>query len=829
MTRSNQCPKCNSDLSPGAAPEGLCPRCLFSAAATSLFDEKGDAAVLAELVGQTIDEKYRIERVLGRGGMGAVYLATHLGTERPVALKVLAPHVMDDQEFVERFRREARAAGRLRHPNIVNVTDFGFAEVDDHRVAYLVMEYLDGMSLADFIMKKRERPLPWIGDVVEQVALAVDEAHRHGVIHRDLKPGNIWLVPDGRGGHLVKVLDFGLAKLREVAEPALAANHPVAMDKGANAGFIPRELRPFAWHSAARITRAEDRHVTDANGARVDDDSLTRVGALLGTPSYMSPEQCRGEALDGRSDVYSLGVIAYEMLTGHVPFTGDVESVVSQHIEREPTPPSRVREKLPKSVDLVVLPSLSKSPDDRPESAGSFARALKGLLKTNAEKPQHVLAQALSLYGRAPTYFALTSVLTGVIPFVLFVAFGAYVYERSIPAVGLPALVLLMVGGWFLSGYLTSALVVPRVASLLIGDESSARVPEFGTIVRRSGVSFLALFASLSTSELIGVPVSFWMSLNIFGWSAPETTLLFLLAFWYMFETTLRHAVLTSSVALLEDRRLSECRPRLRALGSRMVPVTGIREIAGEPILLFLVVGAIASVLSVSRAFSFEEFRPALEDRLVALIAIGCVSALLLNPVLAICSALRYVKARQLGGEQLDDLTQSNDDSWLDPYRWMNSAYDRPRVVGRPAPMLIVFLCLVFGLVAMLDVWLLRESDTSFIGVAISVAVVLITIRFFYHRARIEMTEEFVGRPAFVPGWRTLRWEQIHLAWTDARALRFVDTGGTKFEIQLEDFTNADEMKGYAAYQLTKRGSALAGYDDQPDRYPTRELPLPRR
>src|SRR6185369_6332786 len=167
----------------------------------------------ANLIGQTIDGKYKIERQLGKGGMGTVYLATHIGTERPVAVKVIVPQFMERAEFVERFRREARAAGRLRHPNVVDVTDFGISEMSGGRVAYLVMEYLDGCTLGEILDEEKKLPLTWSLDILEQVCSAVHAAHEQGIIHRDLKPDNIWLEPNQRGGYTVKVLDFGIAKL----------------------------------------------------------------------------------------------------------------------------------------------------------------------------------------------------------------------------------------------------------------------------------------------------------------------------------------------------------------------------------------------------------------------------------------------------------------------------------------------------------------------------------------------------------------------------------------------------------------------------------------
>src|SRR2546430_1300012 len=143
-------------------------------------------SALIQLIGQVLDEKYQIEKQLGQGGMGAVYLATHLGTGRPVALKVITPQFMANEEFVERFKREAKATGLLRHPNVVNVTDFGFTNFGGARIAYLVMEYLDGCTLGDLLKKRGRLQLRFVIDIVEQICLAIDEAHKQGIIHRDL-------------------------------------------------------------------------------------------------------------------------------------------------------------------------------------------------------------------------------------------------------------------------------------------------------------------------------------------------------------------------------------------------------------------------------------------------------------------------------------------------------------------------------------------------------------------------------------------------------------------------------------------------------------------
>jgi len=165
------------------------------------------------MLGEILDGKYRIDQQLGAGGMGNVYLATHLGTTRVVAVKVIAPKWAKEPQFLARFQREAQACGKLRHPNIVNVTDFGIARASGGDMPYLVMEYLDGLTLSEFQKANPKIPLLTVADLLDQIGLALAEAHRYGIVHRDLKPDNIWMEPNGRGGCTVKVLDFGVAKV----------------------------------------------------------------------------------------------------------------------------------------------------------------------------------------------------------------------------------------------------------------------------------------------------------------------------------------------------------------------------------------------------------------------------------------------------------------------------------------------------------------------------------------------------------------------------------------------------------------------------------------
>jgi serine/threonine protein kinase len=441
-------------------------------------------ARLTELPGRTLDGKYHLDKLLGQGGMGAVYLATHLGTKRPVALKVIAPQFMANEEFVERFRREAEAAGRLRHPNVVNVTDFGFTSSGVMNLAYLVMEYLDGRSLGDMLKERGRLPLGFVIDVVEQICLAVNMAHEQGIIHRDLKPDNIWLEPDQRGGYNVKVLDFGLAKLHDSAPADVGGDlAPTLPDQStqlskrpdtikAGARTSPQhqdvtqleaatELQAATQHQAT-VTGEEQTQILDRQTSQDSIDfeaatqmqplinrheaktglmsgrstserstpsgidlsaasasNLTRVGAVMGTPLYMSPEQCRGETLDPKSDIYSLGIIIYQMLAGAPPFTGDMNELISRHTDERPAPLAEKRADIPRSVAELVMTALAKNPAERPGNASVFARALRAAAETDVQ----ILQEARSyFYNHIPGFLFLSLIiyLPFAIPTVMF-------------------------------------------------------------------------------------------------------------------------------------------------------------------------------------------------------------------------------------------------------------------------------------------------------------------------------------------------------------------------------------------------------------------------
>jgi eukaryotic-like serine/threonine-protein kinase len=271
-------------------------------------------AVSDSLIDTLFDGRYRIQRKLGAGGMADVYLAEDQELGRRVAIKILNGRHANDDQFIERFRREAKNAAALNHPNIVSIYDRGEAE-DTY---YIAMEFLDGRTLKELIVGRGAAPINVAVEYARQILSALRFAHRHGIVHRDIKPHNVMVDAEGR----VKVTDFGIA--------------------------------------------------------RAGTSQMTETGSIVGTAQYLSPEQARGGEIDPRSDLYSLGVVLYELLTGKTPFDGETPvEIAMKHLSNAPQPPSKLRQDIPPELDMVVLRALAKNPDDRYQSADEMEADLE--------------------------------------------------------------------------------------------------------------------------------------------------------------------------------------------------------------------------------------------------------------------------------------------------------------------------------------------------------------------------------------------------------------------------------------------------------------------
>lgn len=669
-------------------------------------------------IGQVLDEKYCLERSLGRGGMGAVYLASHMGTERYVALKLITPQFMRNEEFVARFKREARAAGRLRHPNVVDVTDFGFADVGAETVAYLVMEYLDGCTLGDVLLEEKRLPLEWVVDILEQVCSAVHEAHQQGIVHRDLKPENIWLEPNRLGSYRVKVLDFGIAKLAEAdvdgnspaVPPAQLKTRPAQTALGV-AGTSIRAARPTAppevdpqgqalevttlLYSAstqeespaehdAPATIAAARHVEEEDNTQlfgqsphsaeatatalaqaptqaVDDNDrtlmlgrttqqalndqqtrlragttrrtdLTRVGAIMGTPLYMSPEQCAGNILDARSDIYSLGVIAYQMLAGEPPFAGATGNVMQEHIKAAPPPLRERNKKIPKRAAQVVMTALSKKPEDRPQTAAAFASSLRG----QAEGIGALYRRAFSLYSEYFPKFLRMSLIAHIPVFISTVLLiGLELAEMRLPKgmtgskvlliCALVLAVLLQIVAYFLAAAAISGMTTVIVTQLSVAPLRPVELRSAFAVLRKRWKPFLKTAIGVTLRILFG-----FILLVI-----PGVII------------TMRYA-LYGPVVLMEGLEKKAARRRARELASRswrtIIIVSLLQFLI--PIVVSFFVGRIRIVTGGHEARSISN---QIYQQLLSLVNIFIV------PLMSIVPALLYLKMRQLGGETLVD------------------------------------------------------------------------------------------------------------------------------------------------------------------------------
>jgi serine/threonine protein kinase len=319
------------------------------APAPSALGRSGPIAIsLDRLVGRTLNNRYLVKRKIGEGGFGAVFEGMQVATERPVALKVLHPQSLQDPTVVARFRREAESCSKLRNPHTVIIYDFDQTE---DGVLYLAMELVRGQSLQDIQRASGVIPVERCLHILGQVADALGEAHSKGIVHRDMKPENI-MVEEREGEDFVKVLDFGIAKIKS------------------------------------------------GDGGK-DAPALTAIGQTVGTLEFMSPEQLRGKPLDGRSDIYALGMVAYEMLTGELPFkkSKSTTEIIQFHLQAPPPPPSSLKPELdlPAAVDELVQKMCAKSRDDRHLSTDDLRQHIDEALKSMDTSATHSEVKRLAI------------------------------------------------------------------------------------------------------------------------------------------------------------------------------------------------------------------------------------------------------------------------------------------------------------------------------------------------------------------------------------------------------------------------------------------------
>ncbi|MEZ4403276.1 MAG: serine/threonine-protein kinase [Kofleriaceae bacterium] len=359
------CPHCGAVTEAEARFCGACGRAT-SATEPSYKNLASPTAAPADLVGREIAGRYRVTAKLGEGGMGAVYRGEQISLKRQVAIKVLRPELSADVGLVRRFNAEAELAARLSHPNTVNIYDFG---QDANGALFIAMEFLEGRSLRHLLTQEAPLTPARALSIGRQVAASLADAHAHGIVHRDLKPDNVMLTERGKERDVARVLDFGIAKLRD------------------------------------------DDRATNA---------MTRAGDLVGTPQYMAPEQIKGDAVDGRTDVYALGAMLYEMITGRLPFEGPtVMAVLSKHLTETPPAPSERRPDLalPPQLDALVMAALAKEPAARPASMEAFSDQMAALAPhvggatggfgaVGDGRMSGVGATATPSLGTAPTGFA---------------------------------------------------------------------------------------------------------------------------------------------------------------------------------------------------------------------------------------------------------------------------------------------------------------------------------------------------------------------------------------------------------------------------------------
>ena len=516
------------------------------------------------------------------------------------------------------------------------------------------MEYLDGCTLGDVLAEEKRLPLEWVADILDQVCSAVHEAHQQGIIHRDLKPDNIWLEPNRLGSYRVKVLDFGIAKLGEAGAPvseddpaatiiddtaaAVASTGIEANGDGVATLLRDQLTNPLLQHTEHAAeddgtllfeqgTRGVARHTQ--HSTTVEASALTRVGAIMGTPLYMSPEQCGGGYVDTRSDIYSLGVIAYQMLAGQPPFAGNTSTVMRAHREQKPQDLRERANKVPKRVAGVVMSALSKNAGERPQTAFAFASALRA----QSEGVGALYRRAFALYSEYFPKFIKLSLIAH-IPMIVasLLLVSAFFWEKYWPPVGMlnkvvvystiGILSLLKFVATTISAGVISGVTAIIITQLTVAPLRPVKLREAFVLLRKRWRPFVRTL----------IRVTLWIFLGLILLIIPGMVM------WMRYS-------LYAPVVLIEGLQGKAAMRRARELASRSwktVIIVGFLQFL-IPAIVSSLVGFIAGRSKAEKnsvsAHTYQE--------VVDLLNIFII------PLISIVPALLYVKMRQLGGESL--------------------------------------------------------------------------------------------------------------------------------------------------------------------------------
>ena len=616
--------------------------------------------------------RYELVDKLGEGGFAIVYKARHTELrDLFYAIKILRGEHVGQAEVIKKFRHEAVLLSSLRCPQTVRVMDFGVTNGSP----YFVMEFVTGVSLETLLTRHGKLPAAMVARLSMDILESLAEAHTARIVHRDIKPANVLVVAGFGGGPArAKVLDFGIAKVGEHDEPLVGPTParpgggarptihvtPLAtgeLPPGAAPGGVPAPPTPPTPPTPADLV-AGSGHASPSPAGTTPEAHLTRPGAILGTPWFMSPEQCRGDTLDARSDIYSLGVIAYQMLAGTPRFQGEAGDVLKAHLD-DPPPPLRGHARhVPEGVAKIIMAALAKAPADRPPSALAFSNAVRA----NADGLGRLYRQAFSLYSEYFPSFLLLSVLAHAPSIALSlgtILLQLATYPASGPATGTFAVSqgILKALANFLTPSVISGVTAIIVAQLAVAPFRPVRLRPAFVVLLRNWRPFL----------WTGFQATLRIALGFLLLFLPGIVMLSRYSFW-------------PAVVLMEGSTSKPALARSRTLAARSWP--GVVITASIATLFTVAFPAAARHLMAGAmgvpAPADSGLRSTIASELAGL------TSILLDPVLSIVPALLYIKLRQLGGETPTEMMahieeETGTSRWETRLRWRSRTGTTPR------------------------------------------------------------------------------------------------------------------------------------------------------